>query len=56
MGKVQKWLCGYFPDGYIVIYCTTFYTYVYVTDDLYKWLHYNYVMASYYRLCHVPYM
>ncbi len=27
--------------------------YVYKTDDLYKWLHYNYLMASYYSLCHV---
>ncbi len=30
------------------------YTYVYITDDVYKWLHYNSLVASYYSLRHVP--
>ncbi len=46
--NVHKCLFGYISLRYMVIYRTIIYTYmyVYITDDLHKWLHYNYMRGG----------
>ncbi len=56
MGKVHKWLYGYFPRVHVHRNLRLPYYNLYLclhNGGSVKWLHYNYMVASYYSLCHV---